>query len=115
MVDEEPARRFLVDHVLNARTSIARAVPYSARLSRGIVTAAISAGEARKNLFFLIERVNADHAPIEIVSRRGNAILVSQEDWDAMVETNYLLSSPANATWLAESVEQWRAGRATED
>ena len=78
------------------------------------MTAAISASEARKTLFPLIERVNEDHTPIEIVSKRGNAVLVSKDDWDSIVETNYLLRSPANARHLAESVEQWRAGRATE-
>lgn len=78
------------------------------------MAAAISASEARKTLFPLIERVNDDHTPIEIVSKRGNAVLVSKEDWDAMVETSYLLRSPANAKRLAESVEQWRAGQTTE-
>ena len=78
------------------------------------MAAAISASEARKTLFPLIERVNEDHTPIEIVSKRGNAVLVSKEDWDSIVETNYLLRSPANAKHLVESVEQWRAGRVTE-
>lgn len=78
------------------------------------MAAAISASEARKTLFPLIERVNEDHTPIEIGSKRGNAVLVSKEDWDSIVETNYLLRSPANAKHLMESVEQWRAGRVTE-
>ena len=78
------------------------------------MAAAISASEARKTLFPLIERVNEDHTPIEIVSKRGNAVLVSKEDWDSIVETNYLLRSPANAKHLMESVEQWRTGRVTE-
>ena len=78
------------------------------------MAAAISASEARKTLFPLIERVNEDHTPIEIVSKRGNAVLVSKEDWDSIVETNYLLRSPANAKHLIESVEQWRAGLVTE-
>lgn len=78
------------------------------------MTAAISASEARKTLFPLIERVNEDHTPVEIVSKRGNAVLVSKEDWDSIMETNYLLRSPANARRLMESVEQWRAGRAME-
>ncbi|HWS36902.1 MAG TPA: type II toxin-antitoxin system prevent-host-death family antitoxin [Actinoplanes sp.] len=78
------------------------------------MTAAISASEARKTLFPLIERVNEDHTPIEIVSKRGNAVLVSKEDWDSIMETNYLLRTPANARHLAEGIEQWRAGRATE-
>lgn len=73
--------------------------------------AAISASEARKTLFPLIERVNEDHTPVEIVSKRGNAVLVSKEDWDAIVETSYLLRTPANARRLTESVEQWRAGQ----
>jgi antitoxin YefM len=78
------------------------------------MAAAISASEARKTLFPLIERVNEDHTPIEIVSKRGNAVLVSKDDWDSIVETNYLLRSPANAKHLMESVEQWRAGRVAE-
>lgn len=78
------------------------------------MVAAISASEARKTLFPLIEQVNTDHTPVEIVSKRGNAVLVSKEDWDAIVETNYLLRTPANARRLTESVEQWRAGDAIE-
>ena len=78
------------------------------------MTSAITASEARKTLFPLIERVNDDHTPIEIVSKRGNAVLVSKEDWDSIMETNYLLRSPANAKRLMESVEQWRAGQTTE-
>ena len=39
---------------------------------------------------------------------------MSKEDWDSIMETNYLLRSPANAKRLVESVEQWRSGRATE-
>lgn len=76
--------------------------------------AAISASEARRTLFPLIEQVNADHTPVEIVSKRGNAVLVSKEDWDSIVETNYLLRTPANAKRLMESVEQWRSGEAVE-
>ncbi|ABD11918.1 prevent-host-death family protein [Frankia sp. CcI156] len=78
------------------------------------MVAAISASEARKTLFPLLEQVNADHTPVEIVSKRGNAVLVSKEDWDAIVETNYLLRTPANARRLMESVEQWRSGGAVE-
>jgi antitoxin YefM len=89
-------------------------VPYLVPPSGGIMTAAISASEARKTLFPLIERVNEDHTPVEIVSKKGNAVLVSKEDWDSIVETNYLLRTPANAKHLTESVEEWRAGRAIE-
>ena len=42
----------------------------------------ITASEARKNLFPLIEQVNDDRTPIEITSRRGNAVLMSRADYD---------------------------------
>ena len=77
------------------------------------MTAAISAREARKTLVPLIERVNQDHTPIEIVSKRANAVLVSKEDWDSIVETNYLLRSPANARRLMEAVARDKSGQAT--
>ena len=61
---------------------------------------AITASEARKNLFPLIEQVNDDHTPVEITSRRGSAVLISREDYDALQETAYLLRVPANARRL---------------
>lgn len=72
---------------------------------------AITASEARRNLFPLIEQVNSDHAPIEITSRRGNAVLISRDDYDALEETAYLLRSPANARRLLESLDQARRGQ----
>lgn len=75
---------------------------------------ALSASEARKNLFPLVEQVNADHTAVEIVSKKGNAVLLSKEDYDAMVETAYLLSTPANAARLLRSLEQTRRGEYTE-
>lgn len=47
---------------------------------------AVTASEARDNLFPLIERVNDDRQPIEITSRRGDVVLVSRADWDALNE-----------------------------
>jgi antitoxin YefM len=72
---------------------------------------AITATDARKALFPLIEQVNDDHTPVEIVSKRGNAVLISKDDYDAMVETAYLLSSPANARRLLDSMEAVRTGQ----
>jgi antitoxin YefM len=66
------------------------------------VMTAITASEARRTLFPLIEKVSTDHAPVEIVSKHGNAVLVSKEDWDSIEETAYLLRNPANAAWLTE-------------
>ena len=71
---------------------------------------AITASEARRNLFPLIEQVNEDSTPIEITSRRGDAVLISRADYDALEETAFLLRAPANATRLLESLIQARTG-----
>ncbi len=75
---------------------------------------AITASEARKNLFPLIEQVNNDRTPIEIMSKRGDAVLMSRADFEALEETAHLLRSPANARHLLESLAQARAGEREE-
>lgn len=72
---------------------------------------AVTASEARKNLFPLIEKVNSDRTPIEITSRRGDAVLISRADYDALEETAYLLRAPRNARRLLESLDQASKGR----
>jgi antitoxin YefM len=71
---------------------------------------AITASDARKNLFPLIEQVNDDRTPVEITSRRGDAVLMSKADYDALEETAHLLRSPANARRLLESLQQALSG-----
>ncbi|MCX6387922.1 MAG: type II toxin-antitoxin system prevent-host-death family antitoxin [Solirubrobacterales bacterium] len=70
----------------------------------------ITASDARKRLFPLIEQVNEDQTPIEITSKKGDAVLLSRSEFDALQETAYLLRSPANARRLFESIEQAGAG-----
>lgn len=74
---------------------------------------AMTASEARKNLFPLIEQVNNDRQPIEITSKRGDAVLMSRADYEALEETAYLLRAPANARRLLESLEQARGASAS--
>jgi antitoxin YefM len=76
---------------------------------------AITASEARKNLFRLIEQVNDDRTPIGITARRGDAVLLSCADYDALEETAHLLRVvPANAKRLIESLLQAVAGQREE-
>ena len=75
---------------------------------------AISASEARKNLFPLIEQVNNDRTPVEITSRRGDAVLISRQDYKALEEIAHLLRSPANARRLIEGLAQAAEGRREE-
>jgi len=73
----------------------------------------ISAGEARRDLFPLLKKVNDDHTPVRISSRGGDAVLMSAEDYESWQETVHLLRSPANARRLMEAVARDRAGAAT--
>ena len=70
----------------------------------------VTASEARKQLFPLIEKVNNDRVAVEITSRRGNAVLLSADEYAALAETAYLLRVPANAQRLLESLHQATAG-----
>ncbi|WP_232082766.1 type II toxin-antitoxin system Phd/YefM family antitoxin [Arthrobacter sp. SO5] len=72
----------------------------------------ISASEARKTLFPLIERINDDHEAVEIVSRKGNAVLMPAAEYAAWQETAYLFRSPANARRLLDAYERARGGQA---
>jgi antitoxin YefM len=69
----------------------------------------LSASEARANLFHLVEQVNQDHIPREIISRKGNAVLLSKADWDSLQETLYLQSIPGlvQSVKAAEQTNDW--------
>lgn len=72
----------------------------------------ISFSEARKHLKSVLDAVN-DDANATIVTRRdaGDAVVMSLEYYNSLMETVYLLKSPANAAHLAESISQYRAGK----
>ena len=71
----------------------------------------MSASEARKTLYPLIQRVNDDQDAVEIVSRKGNAVLISADEYAAWKETAYLFRSPANARRLLDAFERARSGQ----
>lgn len=71
---------------------------------------AITTSKARRELAHLIERVNLDRTEIEIVSKHGSAVLMAKETFDALVETSFLLNSPANAHRLMTALESTRQG-----
>ncbi|WP_082006970.1 type II toxin-antitoxin system prevent-host-death family antitoxin [Pseudarthrobacter phenanthrenivorans] len=75
---------------------------------------AITTSEARRDLFGLIERVNLDHTEVEITSKRGSAVLMSKDEYDALVETSYLLRSPKNAQRLLSAFNAAREGKVVE-
>lgn len=64
--------------------------------------AVINITNARKELYNLVENVNLYNEPALIVSKKGNAVLVSEDDWNALQETVYLNSIPGMAKSLIE-------------
>lgn len=54
----------------------------------------LSATKARATLYTLIERLQGGQDPVLITGKRGNAVLVSEEDWRSIEETLHLLSIP---------------------
>lgn len=54
----------------------------------------VTATEARKQLYKLIDDVAESHEPVQIRGKRGCAILVGEDDWRAVQETLYLVSIP---------------------
>jgi antitoxin YefM len=62
----------------------------------------ITASEACKVLFSLIRQVNDDHDAIEIVSKHGNAVLVSADDYAALRERGLPTALTSQCPWLAQ-------------
>ena len=63
---------------------------------------AINITNARKELYNLVEDVNLYSEPALIVSKKGNAVLVSENDWNAIQETVYLNTIPG----MVESIRR---------
>jgi len=55
---------------------------------------ALTASEARANLYRIIDETAQSHEPIMISGKRSSAVLLSAEDWSAIQETLYLLAVP---------------------
>lgn len=72
----------------------------------------VSFSEARKHLKSVLDTVN-DDANATIVTRRDadDAVVMSLDYYNSLMETVYLLKSPANAAHLADSIAQYKAGK----
>ena len=64
----------------------------------------LSVTEARSRLFRLVDETAETHRPILITGQRNNAVLISQEDWNAIQETLYLNSIPGMTESIIEAM-----------
>jgi antitoxin YefM len=76
---------------------------------------AIHFSDARGNLKTVIDQV-VDDADVTLITRRDapNAVIMSQDYYDSLMETVHLMRSPANVAHLERSIAQLRRGQAAE-
>jgi prevent-host-death family protein len=70
----------------------------------------LNATEARSRLYSLIDEAASNHEPVVIKGKRASAVLVSEDDWNAITETLHLLSVPG----MRESIVEGMATAAEE-
>ena len=70
--------------------------------------------EARANLYKLIDDTTVNHEPVVITGKRGNAVLLAEDDWNAINETLHLLSVPGMRESILEGMQQSIDSAATE-
>ena len=69
--------------------------------------------EARANLYKLIDDTTVSHEPVVITGKRGNAVLLAEDDWNAINETLHLLSVPGMRESILEGMQESIDGAAT--
>ena len=70
--------------------------------------------EARANLYKLIDDTTVNHEPVVITGKRGNAVLLAEDDWKAINETLNLLSVPGMRESILEGMQESIDSAATE-
>ena len=75
----------------------------------------VSFADARNGLKSLLDGVTGD-SDVAIITRRDaeDAVVMSLDYYNSLLETVHLLKSPANAAHLSESIERFRAGKVVE-
>lgn len=65
----------------------------------------LTATQARKNIYQLLDEAADTHRPIQITGRRSKAVLICEEDWRAIQETLYLSSIPGMRASIVEGMD----------
>ena len=94
---------------------LTRAILVQLKVQVGSIMRTIHFSDARGNLKTVIDQV-VDDADVTLITRRDapNAVIMSQEYYDSLMETVHLLRSPANVAHLERSIAQLRKGKAKE-
>lgn len=65
----------------------------------------LTATEARKHLYGLLDSVAASHEPVQIAGKRNSAVLIAEDDWRAIQETLHLTSIPEMRESIIEGMK----------
>lgn len=75
----------------------------------------VSYTELRSNLSNLMDTVCDSRAPLLVTRQNARSVvMVSEDEYEGLMETVHLLSSPANITRLLEFIEQANNGELSE-
>ena len=90
-------RNFNKYNILYARSQLMNAITYT---------------DLRQNLKTYMDKVIQDNDPL-IITRKNkkNVILISVDEYNSLIETNYLLSNEANAEHLKKSIAHHKSGK----
>lgn len=64
----------------------------------------LTATEARKQLYTLLDDVSETHSPVQISGKRNSAVLVAEDDWRAIQETLHLNAIPGMRDSITEGL-----------
>ena len=71
-----------------------------------MTTTTISVTGARAKLYQLVDETVSSHKPVVIKGKRGNAVLLSESDWNAISETLHLVSLPGMRESIHEGLNE---------
>ena len=68
------------------------------------MTKVMSVSQVRADIYNVMDETAKTHEPVLITGKRNNAVMLSQEDWNAIEETLYLNSIPNMTSSIQESM-----------
>lgn len=66
----------------------------------------LNSAQARKDISKIQKEIIQNHEPIVIIGEAGNTVMVSEEDWNAIQETLFLLSIPEMRDSVTKGMKQ---------
>jgi len=70
------------------------------------MTKVMSVSQVRANIYNVMDETAQTHEPVLITGKRNNAVMLSQEDWNAIEETLYLNAIPNMVSSIQESMKE---------